>query len=107
MSDLFTMMNLPSFGTLPKFLVRKEAPETSKEAAEKVDTQTLERIVYEVIRSHPEGCISDQVLAQLHTLPYGSVTARYAALKRKKLIYTTDEKRDGKAGKPQYVMRAA
>jgi len=107
MSDLFNMMNLPSFGTLPKFLVRKEAPETSKEAAEKVDTQTLERIVYEVIRSHPEGCISDQVLAQLHNLPYGSVTARYAALKRKKLIYTTDEKRDGRAGKPQYVMRAA
>jgi len=107
MSDLFTMMNLPSFGTLPKFLVRKEAPETSKEAAKKVDTQTLERIVYEVIRSHPEGCISDQVLAQLHNLPYGSVTARYAALKRKKLIYTTDEKRDGRAGKPQYVMRAA
>jgi hypothetical protein len=106
MSDLFNMMNLPSFGTLPKFLVRKEAPETSKEAAEKVDTQTLERIVYEVIRSHPEGCISDQVLAQLHNLPYGSVTARYAALKRKKLIYTTDEKRDGRAGKPQYVMRA-
>ena len=81
MSDLFNMMNLPSFGTLPKFLARKEAPETSKEAAEKVDTQTLERIVYEVIRSHPEGCISDQVLAQLHNLPYGSVTARYAALK--------------------------
>jgi len=107
MSDLFNMMNLPSFGTLPKFLARKEAPETSKEAAKKVDTQTLERIVYEVIRSHPEGCISDQVLAQLHNLPYGSVTARYAALKRKKLIYTTDEKREGKAGKPQYVMRAA
>ena len=102
--DLFKAMNLPEFGTLPKFLVRKEAPETSKEAAEKVDTQTLEKIVYEVIRSHPEGCISDQVLAQLHNLPYGSVTARYAALKRKKLIYTTDEKRDGRAGKPQYVL---
>jgi hypothetical protein len=105
--DLFKAMNLPEFGTLPKFLVRKNDPSTSHEAAEKVDTQTLERIVYEVIRSHPEGCISDQVLAQLHNLPYGSVTARYAALKRKKLIYTTDEKRDGKAGKPQYVMRAA
>jgi hypothetical protein len=104
--DLFKAMNLPEFGTLPKFLVRKNDPSTSHEAAEKVDTQTLERIVYEVIRSHPDGCISDQVLAQLHNLPYGSVTARYAALKRKKLIYTTDEKRDGRAGKPQYVMRA-
>ena len=105
--DLFKAMNLPEFGTLPKFLVRKNDPSTSHEAAKKVDTQTLERIVYDVIRSHPKGCISDQVLAQLHNLPYGSVTARYAALKRKKLIYTTDEKREGKSGKPQYVMRAA
>ena len=104
--DLFKAMNLPEFGTLPKFLVRKNHPLTSHEAAKKVDTQNLERIVYEVIKSHPDGCISDEVLAQLHTLPYGSVTGRYAALKRKKLIYTTDEKRDGKAGRPQYVMRA-
>jgi hypothetical protein len=104
--DLFKAMNFPEFGTLPKFLVRKNDPSTSHEAAEKVDTQTLEKIVYEVIKSHPDGCISDEVLAQLHTLPYGSVTARYAALKRKKLIYTTDEKRNGKAGRPQYVMKA-
>ena len=94
------------FGTLPKFLMRRDAVETSKESAVRVDSQTLEKLVYEVIRSHPEGCISDQVLAQLHNLPYGSVTARYAALKRKKLIYTTDEKRNGKAGRPQYVMKA-
>ena len=104
--DLFKAMNLPEFGTLPKFLVRKNDPSTSHEAAKKVDTQTLEKIVYEVIKSFPNGCISDEVLAKLHTMPYGSVTARYAALKRKKLIYTTDEKRNGKAGRPQYVMKA-
>jgi hypothetical protein len=38
------------------------------------------------------ACISDDVLAELRTLPYGSITGRYAALKRKKLIYVTDEK---------------
>ena len=95
------------FGTLPKWLVRKNDPETSHLAAERVDTKSLERIVYEVIRSHPNGCISDDVLAELRTLPYSSVTARYSALKRKKLIYVTDEKRNGRSGKPQLVMRAS
>jgi hypothetical protein len=94
------------FGTLPKWLVRKEAPHTSHISAQGVDTKTLEKIVYEVIRSHPEGCISDDVLQELSTLPYGSVTGRYAALKRKNLIYVTEEKRTGRAGKPQQVMRA-
>jgi len=95
------------FGTIPKFLIRKEAPETSVVSGTTVDTKTLEEIVYEVIRSHPEGCISDEVLADLHNMPYGSVTGRYAALKRKGLIVTTDEKRLGKAGKPQFVMKVA
>jgi len=94
------------FGTIPKFLIRREAPETSVVAGTTVDTKTLEEIVYEVIRSHPEGCISDEVLAELHNMPYGSVTGRYAALKRKGLVVTTDKKKLGKAGKPQYVMRA-
>ena len=94
------------FGTLPKWLTRREAPETSHEAGASVDTKTLEKIVYEVIKSHSDGCISDDVLAELRTLPYSSVTARYAALKRKKLIYVTDEKRNGRSGKPQLVMRA-
>ena len=95
------------FGTLPKWLTRKDAPETSHQAGASVDTKTLEKLVYEVIRSHPEGCISDEVLAELRTLPYSSVTARYSALKRKKLIYVTDEKRNGRSGKPQQVMRAS
>jgi hypothetical protein len=94
------------FGTIPKFLIRKNAPETSVVAGNTVDTKTLEEIVYEVIRSHPEGCISDEVLAELNHMPYGSVTGRYAALKRKGLIETTEEKRLGRAGKPQFVMKA-
>jgi hypothetical protein len=100
------MLDLNLFGTLPKFLMRRDAPETSKESAVRVDSQTLEKIVYEVIRSHPEGCISDDVLETLKTMPYGSVTARYSALKRKKLIEVTGEKRTSRAGRPQYVMRA-
>jgi len=106
MSDLFNMMNLPSFGTLPKFLVRKDALDTSKEAANQVNTKSLERIVLEVIKSYPDGCISDEVLAQLPNLPYSSVTARYRALMLKKLVIDTGDRRNGKSGKPQRVMKA-
>jgi len=94
------------FGTIPKFLIRKNAPETSVEAGNTVDSTTLEKVVYNTIKGFPDGCISDDVLEALKPLPYGSITGRYAALKRKGLVVTTDEKRLGKAGKPQYVMRA-
>ena len=93
------------FGTLPKFLHRREAVETSVQAAYAVDTKTLEKLVYEVIRSHPEGCISDEVLGELKGLPYGSITARYKALKTKMLIEVVGT-RMGRSGKPQGVMKA-
>jgi len=104
--DLFKTMNLPDFGTIPRFLVRRDAPDTSKEASVSVDTQTLEKLVWEVIRSHPDGCISDEVLAELNHLPYSSVTARYQGLLRKKLIIDTGDRRNGRSGKPQRVMKA-
>jgi hypothetical protein len=93
------------FGTLPKFLHRKEAVETSVQAAYAVDSKTLEKLVYEVIRNHPEGCISDEVLGELKGLPYGSITARYKALKTKKLIEVVGTK-IGHSGKAQGIMRA-
>ena len=99
------MLNLDLFGTLPKFLYRKDAPETSVQSAHAVDTKTMEKLVYEVIRSHPDGCISDDVLAELSGLPYGTVTARYKALKTKKLIEVVGT-RIGRSGKPQGIMKA-
>ena len=99
------MLNLDLFGTLPKFLYRKDAPETSVQSAHTVDTKTMEKLVYEVIRSHPDGCISDDVLAELSGLPYGTVTARYKALKTKKLIEVVGT-RIGRSGKPQGIMKA-
>jgi hypothetical protein len=93
------------FGTLPKFLHRREGPETSVIGAHSVDSKTLEKLVYEVIRSHPEGCISDEVLGELKGLPYGSITARYKALKTKMLIKVVGT-RTGRSGKPQGIMKA-
>ena len=93
------------FGTFWKKLVRNDSSSTSIEAAKSLDTSRLEELVYKTISSFEDGCIQDDVLSVLNYLPYSSVTARFAALKRKGLIKVGDEKRKGKSGKNQSVMR--
>ena len=93
------------FGTPAKQLVRTEDPITSHEAAQKVDTTKLEKMVYEAISSFGEqGCISDDVLNIFPFFPYSSITARYKALHTKGLIEITGV-RKGRSGKNQRVMR--
>ena len=53
------------FGTFWKKLVRRKDPQTSQDAAKSVNTSNMEQIVYEVIAKYPQGCIQDEVLAQL------------------------------------------
>jgi hypothetical protein len=93
------------FGTAPFKLVRKEDPTTSHQAAQAVDSTKLEQMVYEAIKSHPEGCISDEILEMYPNYPYSSITARYRALLDKDLIEVTGVKR-GKFGRNQRVMKA-
>jgi hypothetical protein len=93
------------FGTLPKFLTRRDAVETSKLAAQAVDTRTMEQVVYEAIKAHPEGIISDEILALFPDRPYSSITARYRALLTKGLIEDTGLTKPGKSGKPQRIMK--
>ena len=92
------------FGTAPFKLVRKEDPTTSHQAAQAVDTTKLEQMVYEAIKSHPEGCISDEILEMYPNYPYSSITARYRALLDKDLIEVTGVKR-GKFGRNQRIMK--
>lgn len=95
-----------NFGTHIARLFRKNDPQTSFEAAEKVDTKKLEMMVYEAIKSFGDnGCISDQILDLFPTLPYSSVTARYKALMEKNYI-RIDGTRTGKSGRKQRVMKA-
>jgi hypothetical protein len=93
------------FGTEPFKLVRKEDPITSHQAAQAVDSTKLEQMVYEAIKSHPEGCISDEILEMYPNYPYSSITARYRALLDKDLIEVTGVKR-GRFGRNQRVMKA-
>jgi len=108
MRDIFNNMKDSMerfFGTEPFKLVRKEDPTTSHQAAQAVDTTKLEQMVYEAIKSHPEGCISDEILEMYPNYPYSSITARYRALLGKDLIEVTGVKR-GKFGRNQRVMKA-
>ena len=93
------------FGTPAFKLARREDPTTSHQAAQAVDSTKLEQMVYEAIKSHPEGCISDEILEMYPNYPYSSITARYRALLDKDLIEVTGVKR-GKFGRNQRVMKA-
>lgn len=108
-SDNLTMdlFERPVFGTSPRKLVRRQDPDTSHQAAVSIDSKGLEQMVFNAIKSHGDlGCISDQILQQFNHLPYSSVTARYRALLDKGLIEDTGERRSGRSGKPQRVMKA-
>lgn len=93
------------FGTAPFKLARKDDPQTSKDAAQAVDSTKLEQIVYEAIKSFPDGCISDEVLEALPEHRYSSITPRYRALLNKGYIEITGTK-DGRSGKKQRIMKA-
>jgi len=93
------------FGSPAFKLVRREDPTTSHQAAQVVDTTKLESLVYEAIKSHPDGCISDEILAMYPNYPYSSITARYRALLDKGFIEVTGVKR-GRFGRNQRIMRA-
>ena len=108
MRDIFNNMKDSMerfFGTEPFKLVRKEDPTTSHQAAQAVDSTKLEQMVYEAIKSHPDGCISDEILEMYPNYPYSSITARYRALLDKGFIEVTGVRR-GKFGRNQRVMKA-
>jgi len=102
MDDLFSTPT-PSFK-----LVRKLDPSTSHEAAENVNANYMEQVVYEVIEGFgPSGCISDQVLEALSHHRYSTVTARYKQLKEKGLVIVDERKRKAISGRSQLVMWAS
>ena len=108
MKDIFDNMKQSMerfFGTEPFKLARREDPATSHQAAQAVDTTKLEQLVYEAIKSFPEGCISDEILEMYPNYPYSSITARYRALLDKDLIEVSGVKR-GKFGRNQRIMKA-
>jgi hypothetical protein len=93
------------FGTSKQKMARRKDPDTSHKAAEKVDSASLERMVYEVIAQFPDGCISDDVVMALPGYGVQTLTPRFSPLLKKGFIVDTGERRVGKAGKQQRVMK--
>ena len=89
-----------------RFFRRNTDPDTSHEAAEKLNLTQLEDTVLSAIQQFPNGCISDDVLKTLPTWGVETITPRYAGLLRKGHIIDTGERRKGKSGRSQRVMKA-
>jgi len=93
--------------TKVKELFRRNAPDTSREAAHSIEVPRLEKVVLEAIRkTKRKGITQDELLAQLPHLSYSSVTARPVALRRKGLIVDSGERRTGRTGRAQRVLIA-
>ena len=108
MNDIFGNMKQSMerfFGTPAFKLARREDPVTSHQAANLVNSTKLEQMVYEAIKSFPDGCISDEILEKYPQYPYSSITARYRALLDKGLIEVSGVKR-GRFGRNQRIMKA-
>tara|TARA_Y100000114_G_scaffold119228_1_gene113874 strand:+ start:194 stop:541 length:348 start_codon:yes stop_codon:yes gene_type:complete len=89
---------------------RTHDPKTSWEAAEKVDTNRLEKIVLKAIQAHGEGGATHDQIFQYLSMRFkdafreGSITPRYATLERKGFIKRDGTTRKGRAGRSQLVM---
>jgi inorganic pyrophosphatase/exopolyphosphatase len=94
------------FGTNPKQMARTQDPDTSKEAAETVQSAQLEQLVYEVIKEFPNGCTSEEVERALYQYRSHSITPRFAPLLRKGLIVDTGFRKKSASGRSQRVVRA-
>jgi hypothetical protein len=93
--------------TRTEMLHRHHATDTSIEAAESIDVSKLEQMVLEDIElSGVWGMTQDDLIAMHPRHSYSSITARPAALKRKGLIYDSGERRLGKSGRRQAVLKA-
>jgi hypothetical protein len=109
MNDIFDNMKQSMerfFGTEPFKMVRKDDPDTSMDAAEKVDSTTLERQVYEVIAKHPDGCIAEEVMSHFPNHGVQTISPRFAPLLRKGLIQDTGKRRKASTGHSQRVLKA-
>ncbi len=86
-------------------LARGTDPDTSHEAAQSMDTNELENLVYQIIAKHPNGCIADDVERELSHLRSNSITPRFAPLIRKGFIVDTGERRRASSGRSQRVVK--
>ena len=81
--------------------------DTSIEAANSIDISRLEKMILEDIElSGVWGMTQDDLIRMHPGYSYSSVTARPSALKSKGLIFDSGERRAGRSGRRQAVLKA-
>jgi hypothetical protein len=82
--------------------------DTSADALDSIDTNRLEQMILEDIELAGIWGMTQDDLIRMHPgYSYSSITARPAALKRKGLIFDSGERRAGRSGRSQAVLKAA
>ena len=109
MTDLFNYET--PYGTSAYKLHRSDAPDTSRAAAESVNTTTAEAMVHRAIhRFGPGGCIVGDLFELASAGRLGkhaySFTARLSGLQNKGFITAGPDTRPGPSGRAQRVMRS-
>lgn len=88
-------------------LFRRNASDTSIQAAGSIDVNKLEGMVLNAIRDAGAlGMTQTELLAKFPGYSYSSITARPSALKRKGLIYDSGLRRPSANGRNQTVLVA-
>jgi hypothetical protein len=88
-------------------LFRRNASDTSIQAAESIDVGKLEGMVLNAIRaSGANGMTQTELLAKFPGYSYSSITARPSALKRKGLVEDSGLRRPSANGRNQTVLVA-
>ena len=82
------------FGTDPHRIHRREAPETSVQAAYKVDTATDEETVFKLLCNNPKG-LTLKDLARMMSKQNNQISGRITALLSKRMVEDSGERRDG------------
>ena len=89
-------------------LFRRNASDTSIEAALSIEVGRLERMVLNAIReAGRNGMTQQELLAKFNKYSYSSITARPSALKRKGLIVDSGNRRVAGSGRKQMVLIAS
>jgi len=84
----------PEFGTDPRKIIRKDAPDTSIVAGHTVDTRTDERKAYGFYRRAGANGLTSKQLAKKMQKPLNAVSGRITALRDKGLLKDSGYRRE-------------
>ena len=94
----------PTFGTEPRKIIRRNAPDTSREAGLQVDTTASERAVYALVVAAGAHGITNSEVARRLNKPIHATSGRWIALMEKGLVVDSGRRRKNPNGRNERVM---